>query len=949
MKKRIHSKSTAPWQKANALLAASLSVAPALFPSAAAAAVDTVPIPIQDVIGLPGESLTLNLDYHFGSSSGTYRLAAMDGDTAKAVVSGSRLNVYLQHPGLTTFTVTLDGSSKSDVFQVRVMDIGSDHRYDVGDLVKFMFDNPGVVQDRTAVTRLTGRISGQTAHENHPPVPVQAQYIVNSYNGSYFNSISSWFQDADGDTLQYDVSVVAPSSGLDAYIAGDSLFVNGALSQDGVLLIYARDGKGGYSQVMLTLKPVVTSPVNHPPTVTNVTYSVYAPAGEVPAPFHLMQLFHDADEDPLTFNVNSSTPGAPPASISGSYLTFSGAVSGVATYSISATDGKSDPVTASLILTPDSAANLPPVAAQSSISGYYTVNETASQSILLYSNFSDPEHGSLTFEVNPPTSNGVSAFVSGGMLSLSGPGSAGATASFLVTATDPVGQSVSADYHFKVNRKPTVTQSTYEVYLPSHLSVPSTELDLTELFADPDEDGLTFEIDYSNSYLPSSGFGAYVDGGKLSYYGKLNGATYYARIHASDGKGGEIYSDYIFQPKPNTAPTFHYPNSSQNIYYTVGDEVTFGIAGDFTDEDGQALEYSVSLPTSSGITASINASNELELHGDTSSPTVDMTITATDPFGLQATGNYTVYVNHAPTVSDDEEAVYYNGSLTTFDLFGYFADADASYGQALTFTVTPSNSYGVSASIHSGVLYLNNEPTQAATFTVTLQDASPFNKQASMDFTLLPNQTPVLKMASSYKVDTDGNNWPANGTLPPTGYIVDLTNAFADPDSGDTLKYSVSVKEPKVTTNNGHDWLTVTGNADHPGLYVISTGSVNTGTAQIEITATDRDGKGRAATGTVSFIKDALPVKPANEQNMASIEEKLITNLAGQYGFPPDTTFQVISSNSSLVSATMVGNDLKLKTIGGTGTAYITIVGTTGNLVLGFIDEITVIVGSGSS
>ncbi|TVY10464.1 Ig-like domain-containing protein [Paenibacillus cremeus] len=772
-----------------ALLAAALSVGPAFYSLGAAEAQAAPPVtllPIKDITGVPGETFSLNLADYFGpgNETSTFNVVATNSEIVKKAQFGSKLELYLDHPGMTTFTVTLGSGTVSESFNVRVIDPGADGKLDVIDLVRFMNNNPGAITSRDGATGVLNKVEPAVSKVNHAPTPNTFQFQI-PYSGSQaLVRLAQIFRDPDGDSLTFQAEPVIPGGeGVTASVTGNELTFTGDLiagTAGATFRITATDSAGLSAVQFLTLVP------NHnPQTVATATYSVYAPLGTVPAPINLSPFFMDPDGDPITYSVTPPVNGGVTASVYGSTLTFSGVMSNNPTeFSVWARDNKggySNPFL--VILNPNSTAptgNHTPTVTQQTYGLVYRQGDMV-HPINLASNFSDPDGDALSYSLSAFNSGGLNPSISGSMLSFTG--KLLSDAFFVVKADDNRGGKITATYQITAtpNNSPTVSQQVYSFDYP----VGTTKLptfELGQLFNDPDGDPLQ----YSYTTSDDGGLIPTIIGSTLSFGGQLERNASII-VSATDGRYGFASAYFYF----NAAAVNHAPTVTQQTYgftYPQGDfvQLSFDLSENFKDLDGDALQFTITSSSTAGdISPELNGSN-LSFTGKLNSD-VTFTVTAYDGKGGTAEAYYyfnaQAPANHAPTaVQQVFSFTSKQGSyVESIDLSGNFTDLD---NDRLEYSVTPQLPSGFNPIVSGSLLMFNEKMPSDATFTVTASDGHGGTAQAEYHIIAELNHAPTVMEPNYNYTYLSGSRVNS----------IDLANDFADSD-GDQLQYSYTTTD----------------------------------------------------------------------------------------------------------------------------------------------------------
>ncbi len=213
------------------------------------------------------------------------------------------------------------------------------------------------------------------------------------------------------------------------------------------------------------------------------------------------------------------------------------------------------------------------------------------------------------------------------------------------------------------------------------VEVGSTEtVDLVGYFSDPDGDVLTYSATTSDAGVAT----ASVSGSTVTVSGVSQGIDT-VNVIATDP--GELSAVQTFTVTvPNRAPEASEP--IEDIDVVVGQETLVDVSRNFSDPDGDRLNYKATT-SDAGVATAIVFGMTVVVHG-VSRGTADVTVTATDPGGLSATQAFTVTVpNRAPVAGEPiEDIQLFVGQEALVDVSGNFIDPD---GDTLSYTATTSD------------------------------------------------------------------------------------------------------------------------------------------------------------------------------------------------------------------------------------------------------------------
>lgn len=199
-----------------------------------------------------------------------------------------------------------------------------------------------------------------------------------------------------------------------------------------------------------------------------------------------------------------------------------------------------------------------------------------------------------------------------------------------------------------------------------------------------------------------------------------------------------------------------------------------------------------------------------------------ITITATDPEGLQGHQRFTVSVPNRPPAAQGsiEAATIPVGGTATIDASAYFTEPD---GQALTYSAASSESRVASVTVNQQIIIVSSLVPGSTTITVTATDPGGLSATQSFMVTV-PNRGPEARGEIPAVTLEAGNT-----------ITLDVSAYFTDPDD-DPLTYAATSSEPAVAT--------VT--AVHEAVII---SSLSRGASDVTVTVTDPGG----LTATQSF------------------------------------------------------------------------------------------------
>ncbi|WP_461141392.1 putative Ig domain-containing protein [Spirosoma pomorum] len=746
----------------------------------------------------------------------------------------------------------------------------------------------------------TGSFTLNVVPANAAPVLSQSLTSpVNATVGVGVNIPTAYaFSDPNGDPLSFSspnlpaALTINPATGV----------ITGAPSASGTygITIVATDPAGLSATGSFTLNVV---PANAAPVLSqSLTSPVNATVGvgvNIPTAY----AFSDPNGDPLSF----SSPNLPAAlTINPATGVITGAPSASGTYGITivATDPAGLSATGSFTLNvvPQPPVNVAPVLSQSLTS---PVNATVGVGVNIptaYA-FSDPNGDPLSFSSpNLPTALSINAATG----QITGAPSASGTYGITIVATDPAGLSATGSFTLNVvpaNAAPVLSQS---LTSPVNATVGvGVNIPTAYAFSDPNGDPLSFSSPNLPAALTINPATGVITGAPSA------SGTYGITIVATDPSGLSASGSFTLNVVPaNAAPVLSQSLTSP-VNATVGVGVNIPTAYAFSDPNGDPLSFSSpNLPTA----LSINAATGQITGAPSASGTYGITIVATDPAGLSATGSFTLNVVPQPPVN---VAPVLSQSLTSpvnatvgvgVNIPTAYAFSDPN-GDPLSFS-SPNLPTALVINPTTGII--TGAPSASGTYGITIVATDPAGLSATGSFTLnvVPaNAAPVLSQSLTS---------PVNATVG-VGVNIPTAYAFSDPN-GDPLSFS-SPNLPAALTIN-------------PATGVITGAPSASGTYGITIVATDP--AGLSATG--SFTLNVVPQPPVNvapvlSQSLTSPVNATVgvgVNIPTAYAFSDPNGDPLSFSSPNLPTALVINpaTGLITGTPSASGTYGITIVAT---------------------
>jgi hypothetical protein len=452
--------------------------------------------------------------------------------------------------------------------------------------------------------------------------------------------------------------------------------------------------------------------------------------------------------------------------------------------------------------------------------------------------FSDPDGATLTFSAAGLPSG--LAIDSGGVIS--GQPAAGTAGSHTVTVMASDGTDAATDSFtlnvVAANQPPTLTGP---IGAQSTTEGADFSFDVSRYFDDPDGDKLSFQ----QSGLPS---GLSMDGG-----GKISGragdgtaGSHTIGITASDPGGQTATGSFTLTiSAANRRPVLSSPLDAQST--TEGAAFNVDVSSHFSDPDGDKLSFrQTGLP--SGL--SMNGDGTITGRagdGTAQSSPYTITVTATDPSGLDANGTFALTVTAANKPPEQKSAITPDPQSATegadyrFNVSGFFRDPD---GDTLSYSASGLPG-GLSIDASSGVISGKPAAGSAGASPYSVQvTASDGSGAASGRFTLnvaaqnqppsLPDPPPRLSTPEDtaltitatmlHAVDEDPASLTVVLTAPASGSHFSVSGATVRPEANfnGTVQVQARVKDATATSNAVTVSIDVTAVNDAPAIQAIS-------------------------------------------------------------------------------------------------------------------------------
>lgn len=661
---------------------------------------------------------------------------------------------------------------------------------------------------------------------------IDDQNIVVNGSKSFYTGM--YFVDEDGDRLLINAAssdktkVTATEKGLDGVtIMGVALTEEDAPV---VITLTATDPDGASE----TLTFNVNVGENGPPEADSAAFMAALPEDNTinvgaTADIDLDGLFSDPDEGDMVTSVTAATSDEDVLLVvstnNGDSVTLVGRASGMATLTITATDGGGNSTSEMAEITvnaaPEEAMPLDP----------QTLDRVTPHVVSVADVFTDSDDGDeslvITAEAVGDGMDRVTLDVMGFDLTITGVmGIEPGDVEIELTATDPHGASVKSSFiATTINIAPTVAMSVEAQELDR---IDPLSVDVNEVFADVDG-----EISAITASVPED---AVIEVGEIDLEDGMLMITGLAvgeatvTLEATDNNGGMV-SDTFMVTVNNVDPVV--ANAIMDQTTTRIMDLTLDISDTFSDPD-----------TDSPLTFAVMAADDMIAKATVEDAMVTLeglyvgsttiTVTATDVDGGMVSHDFMVEIeNVKPTVAMSIDDMSFDRIAPLgIDLSDTFADAD---GMITTLTAMVGDDMVVSAMIEEATLTLTALAVGSTTITLTAVDDNGGEIMTDFDVTVV-NIVPVVANAVADQTTTRVDD-----------LTLDISETFNDPDQDNSmLSISVAVE----------DAMTVEASLEGHMLMI---SGLEVGSTNVTLTAVDADG-GMVSDTFMTTIENIAPV-----------------------------------------------------------------------------------------
>ncbi len=685
--------------------------------------------------------------------------------------------------------------------------------------------------------------------------------------------VSSYFRDPDGDALSYEAGS-SDASVATASVSGSTVTVTAVAQGSATVTVTARDPAG----LTATQNVAVTvQRANRAPEAVGSIPPVGLAAGD-DLTFEVPSYFSDPDGDALSYAAESSNVSVMSVSVSGAALTITGVAPGTATVTVTARDPAGLSASQPVDVTVSDGSNRAPEGTLPFVDVTIPAGVTITFNVFSY--FFDPDGDRLSYSGRTSNPDVTKVAVSGSALSLTGVSKGQATVD--VTARDPGNLPATLSFGVNVAKGPPaavgeISEDTLDVG-------ETATVDLSGYFTDPDGDSLVYTAMASFERIARVS----VSGSTMTIEGVAEGNTSITAT-ASDPDGNEAIQQTrvtVLLPNQPPEPQGTIPD------LTVSADRTRSVYLGFYFDDRDALTYTAA--TSDAGVATVTVTGSRATVAGVARGTAEITVTARDPGGLEASQRFTVTVpNNAPqetaTVPGDTLDV---GDTATVDLSQYFTDPD---GDALAYTAEPFFTHVATASVSGSVLTIAGVSEGSTSVTITARDPAGLEvSQRPRIRVRQPNRPPEATDAIP-DVTVDAGRTSR----------VSMFFYFDDPDR-DRLTYTpVSSDETVATVTASSSSVTVEG--------------IARGTAEITVTARDPGGLEAQQSFMVTVPNSAPEAVGDIPRDTVDVGETTTVELSDYFTDPDGDplTYTAVPFWEDRVRVTVLGSVLTLEGLEG--------------------------------
>ena len=337
------------------------------------------------------------------------------------------------------------------------------------------------------------QFSATVTTPNNPPTTVGTipDQTLTEDGAAVTVDVSSYFNDADGDTLTYTASS-SDTAVATVSVSTATVTITPVAAGTATITVTATDPDSETAEQSIS---VTVNQKNRAPTTVGTIAAQTLKVEGTALTVDVSSYFSDPDGDTLTYTATSSDTTKATVSVSSATVTISAVAVGTATITVTATDPDSETAEQSISVTVNQK-NRAPTTVGTIPNQTLKVGGTA-LTVDVSSYFSDPDGDTLTYTATSSDTTKATVSVSSATVTISAV--AVGTATITVTATDPDSETAEQSISVTVNQKnrAPVAKGTIQNYtLPANLTVIG---DIGQFFSDPDGDALTYTASSSDT------------------------------------------------------------------------------------------------------------------------------------------------------------------------------------------------------------------------------------------------------------------------------------------------------------------------------------------------------------------------------------------------------------------------------------------------------------------
>ena len=337
----------------------------------------------------------------------------------------------------------------------------------------------------------------------------------------------------------------------------------------------------------------------------------------------------------------------------------------------------------------------------------------------------------------------------------------------------------------------------------------------------------------------------------------------------------------------------------ENREVIVGDSLTVDVSAFFSEPDGQKLAFTAAADSS---LLNVTFAETILTAVAIAKGTATVTVTATDPGGMNTVQSFLVTVPNRPPFAEGAVPGHTIevADSAMVDVSPFFVDPD---GDALSYAAVASDTLVAAAAVLESMITVTAIAKGNAVVNVTATDTEGLTATQSFAV-MVPNRPPlVMESIPAHVVDVGQTE------------DLDMAPLFSDPD-GDSLTYTA------VSADRSVAWVSVVGSS-------VSVLAIAKGETTISVTATDTEGLTVAQDFTVTvpnqppLAEDSIPAQTVAAGSVFTVD-------ATAYFSDPDgdpLTYAATTSDPTVATVATTGSTVTVTAASG-GEASVTVTAT---------------------